>query len=122
MSVLLLGQSLFYLITGLWPILHYPSFAKVTGPKTDVWLLCIVGWFITIIGVVLLAAYFLNEVSTSLFILGAGAPLMLAGADIYYVSKKVISKVYLYDAFVEIVIVAAWLVMWFAGKMTSPFH
>jgi hypothetical protein len=31
-------QALYYLATGLWPLVHLPSFEVVTGPKTDDWL------------------------------------------------------------------------------------
>jgi hypothetical protein len=36
-------QALYYLATGLWPLVHLPSFEAVTGPKTDDWLVHMVG-------------------------------------------------------------------------------
>jgi hypothetical protein len=36
-------QAAYYLATGLWPLVHLPSFEAVTGPKTDDWLVHMVG-------------------------------------------------------------------------------
>jgi hypothetical protein len=34
-SAILWVQGLYFLITGVWPIVHIDSFLAVTGPKTD---------------------------------------------------------------------------------------
>src|SRR4051812_30893344 len=49
-------QGVYFFITGLWPIVHMPSFLFVSGPKTDLWLVKTVGILIVVIGSVLLAA------------------------------------------------------------------
>jgi hypothetical protein len=36
-KLLSLGQGVFYLATGLWPLLNIRTFERVTGPKTDKW-------------------------------------------------------------------------------------
>jgi 8-oxo-dGTP pyrophosphatase MutT (NUDIX family) len=46
----------FYLLTGIWPLLHIQSFQSVTGPKTDLWLVKTAGVLITVIGAVLMMA------------------------------------------------------------------
>jgi hypothetical protein len=28
-------QGAYFLVTGVWPLVHMPSFLAVTGPKTD---------------------------------------------------------------------------------------
>lgn len=38
-----LGQGLFYLTSGIWPLIDMPSFEAVTGRKTDKWLVKTVG-------------------------------------------------------------------------------
>ena len=40
---LLAFQSGYYGVTGIWPILHLPSFEAITGPKIDDWLVHMVG-------------------------------------------------------------------------------
>ena len=36
-------QGLFYVVTGLWPLVSLSTFEFVTGPKTDDWLVHMVG-------------------------------------------------------------------------------
>ena len=38
-----LAHACYYLITGVWPLLSIGTFEKVTGPKTDRWLVKTVG-------------------------------------------------------------------------------
>ena len=38
LALLLVIQAVWYAITGLWPLLSYPTFARVTGDKHDRWL------------------------------------------------------------------------------------
>lgn len=57
------GQGVYYLLTGLWAILHRPSFEIFTGPKTDYWLVVTVSLQICVVGVTLLAAGVKNGVS-----------------------------------------------------------
>jgi hypothetical protein len=37
MTLVALVQGVYFLLTGVWPIVHLPSFLAVTGPKTDLW-------------------------------------------------------------------------------------
>lgn len=37
----------YYLMTGIWPLLHIRSFVWMTGPKTDRWLVKAVGGLVT---------------------------------------------------------------------------
>lgn len=36
-------QGIYYVASGLWPLLHMRSFEAVTGPKRDKWLVNTVG-------------------------------------------------------------------------------
>jgi protein-S-isoprenylcysteine O-methyltransferase Ste14 len=49
-------QAVYYLITGIWPLLSIKTFEKLTGPKTDKWLVKTVGVVVTVIGSVLMLA------------------------------------------------------------------
>ncbi|MFH5804425.1 hypothetical protein ACG2DA_10255, partial [Alienimonas sp. DA493] len=51
---LLVGQGLYYVATGVWPLVHIRSFEFVTGPKTDDWLVQTVGALVLAIGGTLL--------------------------------------------------------------------
>ena len=104
-------QGVYYLVTGIWPLLHLPSFEKVSGPKTDKWLVRTVGVLITVIGAVLCLAAArqkpLSEPEIPALALGSAAG--LTAIDVIYVAKGRISPIYLLDALLEIVLIAAWL-------------
>jgi hypothetical protein len=107
--LLLWAQGAYFAITGLWPLFHYPSFEKVTGPKTDVWLVKTVGALVSVIGLLLLRAAVYREINMSTVIAGAGSAFALMMIDIVYVSNRVIRPVYLADAIVEMIVVTIWM-------------
>lgn len=111
-SYLALGQGLFYVVMGLWPAANIASFMKVTGKKTDVWLVKTAGLLIAVIGAAILAGR--TEPGPQGLILAAGTAAALAAIELVYCAKRVISPIYLLDAAVESLLVVAWA-MW-AGQ------
>ncbi len=103
-----LSQGLFYVTTGLWPILHLRSFEKVTGPKVDKWLVRTFGGLVAAVGATLIVGSFDKQPSRALTILGIGSALALGAADLIYSLRGQISKVYLGDAAAEGAIAATW--------------
>jgi hypothetical protein len=111
-----LVQGIYFFIFGIWPILHMPSFLKVTGPKTDLWLVKTVGIILAVIGLVLILAQVNAEINTSVIVLAIGSALALALVEFVYVAKRVISPIYLGDAFLELVLIGWWVIsIGFAG-------
>jgi hypothetical protein len=111
-KALAIGQGVFYLISGLWPIVHYRSFEKVTGPKTDDWLVKTVGGLITMAGVSLLTTGLkpqTEEVAKEAVLVGAGHALVLGTSAGYYSLIGRISKIYFLDAVTEYTLIGAWL-------------
>jgi hypothetical protein len=102
------AQGLFYVATGVWPIVHYRSFERVTGPKTDVWLVKTIGGLITAVGVALLVGARQEKADATVRTLGVGSALALGLADLVYGGSGVISRVYLGDTLAEAGLVAAW--------------
>jgi hypothetical protein len=96
-----LAQGIFYVATGVWPIVHMRSFEAVTGRKRDTWLVQTIGGLIAAVGVALLV-----DESKALGIASAAS---LGLADAYFGGTGQISKVYLADAAVEAALIAAWL-------------
>lgn len=111
-----LAQSAFYVITGVWPILHIGSFQKVTGPKTDLWLVKTAGTLITVIGGVIGLAGYRRRVSPEIGVLAVGCAAGLAAIDVVYVAKKRISPIYLLDAVAEGGLIALWVLVWPSDK------
>ena len=106
------AQAGYFLLTGLWPILHIRSFLRVTGPKHDLWLVKTVGLLIAVVGAVVALAAYRRAVSPEIVVLAAGSAAGLMAVDVVYVARRVISKIYLADAVAEALIVAAWAVVW----------
>lgn len=115
---LAIAQGVYYLVSGIWPILDMNSFIAVTGPKTDLWLVRTVAVLIFFMGAGLLAAGIKKQVNFSIIIIAAGAAFGLLMIDVIYVFLNVISPVYLLDAVVELIILALWFVLFF--KKENP--
>lgn len=107
-----LVQGAYDVLTGLWPLVSMATFERVTGAKTDRWLVTTVGALVTVIGGVLLFAGRRRQVPPELALLGAGSAAALAAIDTVYVARRRISRVYLLDALAEIAFVVAWLAIW----------
>jgi hypothetical protein len=102
-------QGIYYVTSGLWPILHMRSFEAVTGPKRDKWLVKTVGALITAIGSTLLFSAAREPDSETARNLGISTALALIGIDSIYSIRGTIPKIYLMDAAVEAAIVAGLL-------------
>jgi hypothetical protein len=107
---LALVQGIFYLLTGIWPILDIVSFQVVTGPKTDLWLVRTVGVLVTVVGAVLVSAGRSRRLTPEIVLLAVGSALGLAGIDLIYALSGQISAVYLADAVAEIGLAVVWLI------------
>jgi hypothetical protein len=126
--LLLLAQGIYFLITGVWPLLHLRSFEAVSGPKTDKWLVKTVGILVGVIGALLCLVARREWMATQqsepavqqqrlladpeLLLLGMGSAAGLAAVDVIYVAKKRISPVYLLDALLETFFIAGWRLLW----------
>jgi hypothetical protein len=104
---LLAFQSAYYGLTGLWPLLHLPSFEAITGPKIDEWLVHMVGLLAVAIGTVLGVATAKNRVrSPDVVLLAVTAAIAFAAIDLWYGLNGHISPIYLADALVQICLIA----------------
>jgi hypothetical protein len=106
--VLLAVQGGYFMLTGIWPILHLKSFELVTGPKTDHWLVQTFGALIFVIGLVFFFCAIRPIYGSELAFLAAGCAVALAICDTVFVLNHVISAIYLGDAAVEALFTAAW--------------
>ena len=103
-----LVQGIYFFVTGVWPLISMRTFLLVTGPKTDLWLVKTVGVILAVIGLVLIVAQVNGEVNTPIIILSIGSGLALAIVEFIYVAKRVISPIYLGDAFAELILIVWW--------------
>ena len=101
-------QGLYYLATALWPFFSLHTFVAVTGPKTDIWLVKTVAALLIVIGIALLVGSIESPTAIDTICLGFFSALALAAIDIYYARRKVIRKIYLGDAILEVLFVLWW--------------
>ena len=105
-------QGLFYVATGVWPLVDIVSFQVVTGPKTDLWLVRTVGVLVTVVGAVLISASRRRRITDEIVLLATGSALGLAAIDLIYSLSGRISAVYLADAAAEIGLALLWMIGW----------
>lgn len=103
-------QSVFYIATGLWPLVHRRSFERVTGPKVDFWLVETVGITVASIGLGLAQSLRSGRpIPSELRSVAIAAAAGLAAVDLVYVARRRISPVYLLDATAEAALIVGWL-------------
>jgi uncharacterized membrane protein len=109
-SYVLRLQGAYYLVTGLSPFVSMRAFEKITGKKTDRWLVQMVGLLAASVGISLMIEGSCNAVGTSSLVLSLATASAFAGIDIVHVARRRISPVYLADAAAEALIVSLLLV------------
>jgi hypothetical protein len=101
------GQGIYYVLSGLWPIVSMSTFEAVTGPKTDDWLVHTVGVLAMAIGLALLAGATHRVPRSETVTLASVTAIAFLGVDTFYALRGTISRVYLADAALEVLFVIA---------------
>jgi hypothetical protein len=107
------AQGIYFLVTGIWPVVSPGTFQWVTGPKADVWLVKTVGLLIAVIGVALLLAARRGRIAPEVRFTAWGSAAMLAAVDVVYALADRIRDIYLLDAVAETGIIVLW---WTIGR------
>ena len=94
-------QAAYYIATGAAPLLSRRAFEAVTGPKTDWWLVQMVGLLAVTAGVVLAIGASADEPSRETIALSGLAAASFGAIDVIYALKRRISPIYLADALAE---------------------
>jgi hypothetical protein len=104
---LLAFQATYYLVTGLWPLVHLRSFEAITGPKVDEWLVHMVGLLAAVIGAALgVAAVRDRGRAAEVVVLSVGSALAFAAIDLWYGLGGRIPPIYVAESVVELALVA----------------
>jgi hypothetical protein len=109
LSIVSVIQGFYYVLTGVWPLLSRRTFERVTGPKSDFWLVQTVGVVVAVVGVVLMMAGIRKRIMPEIGVLAVGNAAGLAGIDLVYSSKGRISPVYAVEATAEFALMVPWL-------------
>ena len=108
MKTLALLQGLYLLISGAWGVLHIESFQRVTGRKTDLWLVKTVGLLLVAVGIALLVAAAREQFDPALIVVAIGSAAALLIIELVYVPKRVIPPIYWLDGAIEAGFIVAW--------------
>jgi hypothetical protein len=102
----------YYLITGIWPLVSMRTFEAVTGPKTDDWLVQTVGVLAAAIGATIAVGNWRRPPNRETVTLAVLAALSFAAVDVVFTLAGLISRIYLVDAGVQVALVGALAVAW----------
>lgn len=112
-------QGVYWTVTGVWPLVHMPSFLWVSGPKEDLWLVRTVALLLTVVGIVLLMAGVKKRITPEIKWLGIGGAASMAFIDFYYALSDVIWDIYMLDGVLEIILILLWFWAGRNGMLTS---
>jgi hypothetical protein len=112
-------QAAYYLPTAVTPLLSRSAFERVTGRKTEWWLVLTVSALVGAVGAAL-ATSVRGHPGTETAVLGAGAAAGMGLIDVVYVSRGRISPVYLVDAALQLPMAAAWVLSERDGLQVNP--
>lgn len=114
-----MGQGIYYLLTGLWPLVSMRTFELITGPKVDRWLVRMVGLLAATIGLALFRAARARRITPEIGLLAAGSALSFWIIDVVYVALGRISPVYLLDAAVELLLIVLLATTWWHARRAT---
>lgn len=100
-------QGAYYLATGALPLVSRRAFEALTGPKTDWWLVQMVGLLAVSNGAALTLGSRRQELAAETLALASLSAVSFALIDTVYALKRRISPIYLADALVEAGLLAA---------------
>jgi hypothetical protein len=99
-------QAAYYIVSGACPLISRRAFEAVTGPKSDWWLVQMVGLLAVTNGIAIAVGSRNEHITRETVTLSVLSALSFAAIDTVYGLKGRISKIYLGDAIVEAILVA----------------
>lgn len=93
-------QGMYYLLTGIWPLIHLSSFEIVVGYKPDKFQFFTTTLLISLIAIALLASI-KKEKTRSIRILSLGSPLVFLMVELWF-GKDGIRPVFILDACIQV--------------------
>jgi hypothetical protein len=116
MRAVLILQGMYYLITGIWPLVSMTTFEAVTGPKTDDWLVQTVGVLAAVIGATLLTGAWRRQPSLETITLSVLSILGFVAVDVVFVLRGTIGPIYLADAVIQAILLIGLAIGRFKGQ------
>jgi len=102
-------QGIYFVVTGIWPLLNMASFITATGPKQDTWLVEMIGLLSASIGLTFIVSSLRRRPLPVL--LGYAVSVSFLTMDVIYVASDQINRIYLLDAAIQAAFIIAVSVM-----------
>ena len=109
LGTVFLVQGIYFIVTGIWPLLNMASFITATGPKQDTWLVEMVGLLSASVGLTFIVSSLRRHPLPVL--LGYTVSLSFLAMDVIYVASGEMSRIYLIDAAIQGAFIAAMTAM-----------
>jgi hypothetical protein len=103
-------HAAYFVSSGVWPLIHRPSFEQVTGKKEDFWLVRTVGGLAAASGLSMGLAAWRGSRQPETVVLALANGLVFALADLR--AARTESRLYLADSLLQIGFASAWLASW----------
>lgn len=103
-------QAIYVSITAIWPLVHIESFMRVTGYKTDVWLVKTVSVLLFPLMILLCGAAIKSKsipLTHAASVISATAGLIIV--ELIYYFRGTIAQVYFWDAIIETIFLLWWI-------------
>lgn len=100
LNSLFVFQGIYFVVTGVWPVLNIASFITATGPKQDIWLVQMIGLLAVSIGLTFLQAALRGRDLPTF--LGYTVSFSFLIMNIICVSNGTADRIYLIDAAIQL--------------------
>ncbi|WP_394673772.1 hypothetical protein [uncultured Chryseobacterium sp.] len=102
-------QAVYYFVTGLWPLVHLKSFFEVTGPKTDVWLVQMVGALIFSYSILFFYMALTRQLLHIHAVVGSLSSFAIGCIEFYYYLQGTLRGVYYVGFIIETCFFMYWI-------------
>ena len=107
-----LAQGIYYLLRGLWSLLHLGAVETLTETRHDLWLSEEVGALVLVIGAALCLAAYRRAGSPEIMVIAIGSALGMGIIETIFILHSRISALYLFDVIIQFGLVAFWVYGW----------
>ena len=107
-----LAQGIYYLLRGLWSLLHLGAVETLTETRHDLWLSQEVGALVLVIGAALCLAAYRRAGSPEIMVIALGSALGMGIIETIFILHSRISALYLLDVIIQFGLVAFWVYGW----------
>ena len=102
-------QGIYFVVTGVWPLINMSSFITATGPKQDTWLVEMVGLLSVSVGLTFIISSLRRGQLP--MVLGYMVTISFLIMDVIYVTAGEMGRIYLVDAFIQAAFIVAVTIM-----------